>query len=36
LENNLTANQKENGQKEAEKTLQRPLKNMKNLYKAEL
>ena len=36
LESKLTADQKENGQKEAEKILERPLKNMKNLYKAEL
>ena len=36
LENNLTAEQKANGQKAAEKMLSRPLKNIKNLYKAEL
>ena len=36
LENKLTTEQKANGQKEAEKILGRPLKNMKNLYKAEL
>ncbi len=36
LENKLTTEQKANGQKEAEKILGRPLKNMENLYKAEL
>jgi TPR repeat protein len=36
LENKLTTGQKANGQKEAEKILGRPLKNMENLYKAEL
>lgn len=36
LENKLTTEQKANGQKEAEKILRRPLKNMENLYKAEL
>lgn len=36
LEKKLTADQKANGQKEAEKILERPLKNMENLYKAEL
>lgn len=36
LENKLTTKQKANGQKEAEKILGRPLKNMENLYKAEL
>jgi hypothetical protein len=36
LEKNLTVEQKENGQKEAEKLLGRKLKNMENLYKAEL
>jgi TPR repeat protein len=36
LEKNLTVEQKENGQKEAEKLLDRKLKNMENLYKAEL
>jgi hypothetical protein len=36
LETKLTSDQKANGQKEAEKLLGRPLKNMENLYKAEL
>jgi len=36
LENKLTTEQKENGQKQAEKILERPLRNMENLYKAEL
>ena len=36
LENILTTEQKANGQKEAEKILGRSLKNMENLYKAEL
>lgn len=36
LENKLTKEQKANGQKEAEKILERPLENMENLYKAEL
>jgi TPR repeat protein len=36
LEANLTSDQKTNGQKEAEKILGRTLKNMENLYKAEL
>ena len=36
LENKLTTEQKANGQKEAEKILGRSLKNMENLYKAEL
>lgn len=36
LETKLTSDQKTNGQKEAEKILERPLKNMENLYKAEL
>lgn len=36
LENILTTEQKENGQKAAEKIFERPLKNMENLYKAEL
>jgi TPR repeat protein len=36
LENQLTTEQKANGQKEAEKILGRPLKNIENLYKAEL
>ncbi|MDZ4149269.1 MAG: tetratricopeptide repeat protein [Flavobacteriaceae bacterium] len=36
LETKLTSDQKTNGQKEAEKTLERPLKNMENLYKTEL
>lgn len=36
LENKLTTEQKANGQKEAEKILGRPLKNIENLYKAEL
>ncbi len=35
LETKLTAEQKLNGQKEAEKLLGRPLKNMENLYKAD-
>jgi ERCC4-related helicase len=36
LEKKLTSDQKQNGQKQSEKILRRPLKNMKNLYKAEL
>lgn len=36
LEEKLTTEQKENGQKEAEKILGRPLINMGNLYKAEM
>jgi TPR repeat protein len=36
LETELTSDQKINGQKEAEKILGRTLKNMENLYKAEL
>lgn len=36
LETKLTSDQKTNGQKEAEKILGRQLKNMENLYKAEL
>lgn len=36
LEKSLTADQMENGQKEAEKLLGRPLNNIENLYKAEL
>ena len=36
LENKLTTEQKTTGQKEAEKILGRPLKNMENLYKVEL
>jgi hypothetical protein len=36
LETELTSDQKTNGQKESEKILGRPLKNMENLYKAEL
>ena len=36
LESKLTADQKVNGQKEAEKILERQLRNMENLYKAEL
>lgn len=36
LEEKLTAEQKTNGQKEAEKILGRPLENMENLYKAEM
>ncbi|MFC2175660.1 tetratricopeptide repeat protein [Bacteroidota bacterium] len=35
LETELTAEQKANGQKEAEKLFGKPLKNMENLYKAE-
>jgi TPR repeat protein len=36
LEGKLTTEQKENGQKEAENILGRPLRNMENLYKAEM
>lgn len=36
LESKLTSKQKANGQKEAEKLVGRPLKNMENLYKSEL
>lgn len=36
LENKLTKEQKANGQKEAEKIIERPLENLENLYKAEL
>ncbi len=36
LENKLTNEQKENGQEAAEKIFERPLKNMENLYEAEL
>ena len=36
LETRLTSDQKANAQKEAEKMLGRPLKNIENLYKAEL
>lgn len=36
LEEKLTSEQKANGEKEAEKLLGRPLKNIENLYKAEL
>ncbi|MFK5879848.1 MAG: hypothetical protein QM478_10175, partial [Flavobacteriaceae bacterium] len=36
LESKLTADQKENGQKEAERILERRLINLGNLYKAEL
>ena len=36
LESRITTKQKENGQNEAEKIIDRPLKNMANLYKAEM
>ena len=36
LETKLTSDQKANGQKEAENLLGRPLRNIENLYKAEL
>jgi hypothetical protein len=36
LENKLTAEQKSNGKKEAEKLLGRPLKNIDNLYKTDI
>ena len=36
LESRITTKQKENGQNEAEKIIDRPLKNMANVYKAEM
>lgn len=36
LESKLTTEQKENGQNQAEKIINRTLKNMSNLYKAEM
>jgi hypothetical protein len=36
LESKLTTDQKENGEKKTEKIIERPLKNMLNIYKAEM